>query len=150
MTILERRWVFRKLMDFRRHVLRPNFFRIWSYVKPLKPRTRDAVLHTFSWTRFKTAELCNIDSISLKSFIFSVKGRHSGINWVSYSHVSIRYNYIHAPVHKQNGHTPERLEVESLRNLRSTHHAGKWFRTCWSLSTYSRVWSPRDSQPRFG
>ena len=70
-------------MDFQnlaKHSFKPNFGRNESYVKPLKLRTCDVVSHKFSLANFKTVELCDIDSISLKSFIFSVTRRHSGID----------------------------------------------------------------------
>ena len=73
----------RKGMDFHdlaKHSFKPNFGRNESYVKPLKPRTCDVVSHKFSLANFKTLELCDIGSISLKSFIFSVTRRHSGID----------------------------------------------------------------------
>ena len=41
----------RKGMDFHdlaKHLFKANFGRNESYVKPLKPRTRDPVLHRFS------------------------------------------------------------------------------------------------------
>ena len=62
----------RKGMDFydlAKHQFKANFVRIKSCVKPLKPRTRDTVLHRFSFTVFKTVILCDIASISLKSLI---------------------------------------------------------------------------------
>ena len=73
----------RKGMDFHdlaKHSFKANFGRNESYVKPLKPRTRGAVSHKFSLANFKTVELCDIGSISLKSFIFSVTRRHSDID----------------------------------------------------------------------
>ena len=51
----------RKGMDFydlAKYSFKANFVRIKSCVKPLKPRTRDTVLHRFSLTDFKTAQLC--------------------------------------------------------------------------------------------
>ena len=73
----------RKGMDFHdlaKHSFKANFGRNESYVKPLKLRTCGVVSHKFSLANFKTVELCYIDSVSLKSFIFSVTRRHSGID----------------------------------------------------------------------
>ena len=68
-----------KGMDFfglAKYSFKSNFVRIKSYVKPLKPRTCDAVSHKFSLADFKTVGLCDIGSISLKSLISSVTRRH--------------------------------------------------------------------------
>ena len=52
--------------DLAKYEFKANLVRNKSYVKPLKPRTRDAVLHRFSFTVLKTVILRDIGSISLQ------------------------------------------------------------------------------------